>query len=82
MHHEELDNDEVICVDDEVYTETKRTISMQRDLTTIDITALQFDKQSKQKEVKSSGYPSREQLQADRKLLVLYTGIHNTNSDV
>ena len=40
-----------------------------------DITALQVDNQSRQEEVKNSGYPNREQLQADKKILIFYTGI-------
>ena len=48
---------------------------MQTELTMTDITALQVDNQSRQEEVKNSGYPNREQLQADKKILIFYTGI-------
>ena len=39
-----------------------------------EIAALQLDNQNRQAEV-GSGYPTREQLQEDEKLLVFYTGI-------
>ena len=61
--------------DGEICVETKRTISMQTELTMTDITALQVDNQSRQEEVKNSGYPTREQLQEDKKILIFYTGI-------
>ena len=48
---------------------------MQTKLTMTDITALQLDNQSRQEEVKNIGYPTREQLQADEKLPIFYTGI-------
>ena len=60
--------------DDEVFVETKRNISTETDVTMTEITALQLDNQSRQAEV-SSGYPTREQLQEDKKLSVFYTGI-------
>lgn len=66
-------NDDLI--DGEICVETKRTISMQTELTMMDITALQVDNQSRQEKVKNSGYPNREQLQADKKILIFYTGI-------
>ena len=68
----EMDDGELI--DDEVCAGTKRNISIQTDVTMTEITALQLDNQSRQEEVRS-GYPTREQLQADEKLLLFYTGI-------
>ena len=62
-------------IDDEICVRTKRTISMQTELTMTDITALQSDNQNRQEEVRNSGYPTREQLQVDKKLLIFYTGI-------
>lgn len=62
-------------IDDEICVGTKRTISMQTELTMTDITALQSDNQNRQEEVRNSGYPTREQLQVDKKLLIFYTGI-------
>ena len=55
----EVDNDEPI--DSVVCAGTKRTISMQTELTMTEMTALQLDNQSRQ-EVVSSGHPTREQL--------------------
>ena len=43
---------------------------MQTELTMTDITALQSDNQNRQEEVRNSGYPTREQLQVDKKLLI------------
>ena len=57
-------------IDDEICVGTKRTISMQTELTMTDITALQSDNQNRQEEVRNSGYPTREQLQVDKKLLI------------
>ena len=37
-----------------------------------DITGLQVDNQNRQGEVKNSGYPNREQLQAEKKILILH----------
>ena len=63
----EVDNDTIDePIDGEICVETKRTISMQTELTIMDITALQMDNQSRQEEVRNSGYPTREQLQADK----------------
>ena len=51
----------------------KVMIKIHHHVTMTEITALQLDNQSKQ-EVRS-GYPTREQLQAYKKLLIFYTGI-------
>ena len=67
----EADSDEPI--DSVVCAGTKRTISMQTELTMTEITALQLDNQSRQEVV--NGHPTREQLQEDKKILVFYTGI-------
>ena len=61
------------CIDDEICVGTKRSITIQTELTMTDITALQLDNQNRQEEVKNSGY--REQLQADKMLLIFYTVI-------
>ena len=68
----EMDDGELI--DDEVCTGTKKNISIQTDVTMTEITALLLDNQSRREEVRS-GYPTREQLQADKKLLIFYIGI-------
>lgn len=64
-------------IDSMIYVGTKRSLSMQTELTAKEITALKVDNQKRQEEISalSSGYPTREQLQADQKLLTFYTGI-------
>ena len=73
----EVDNNDTIDepIHGEICVETKRTISVQTELTMTDITALQVDNESRQEEVRNSEYPTREQLQADKKFLIFYTGI-------
>ena len=71
----EVDNDEPIALMMKSVLEQRAgTISIQTDVPMTEFTALELDNQSRQEEV-SSGYPTREQLQADKKLLLFYTGI-------
>ena len=61
------------CIDDKICVGTKRSITIQPELTMTDITALQLDNQNRQEEVKYSGHGYREQLQADKMLLIFCT---------
>ena len=81
---EEMDfcDDEEKEIDSVVVTDTQRSLSIQIDLNMQDLSNMEFDNQKCIEELQtlqghSTGYPSKEQLQDNSKLLLFYTGLQS-----
>ena len=74
-------SDEEGEIDGVIVTDTHRSLNIQIDLTFQDLRNMEFDNQKRIEEVyislqgHNTGYPSKEQLQDNSKLLLFYTGL-------
>lgn len=69
-------------VDGVIVTDTHRSLSIQTDLTMQDLRNMELDNQKCIEEVctlqgRNTGYPSKEQIQDNSKLLLFYTGLQS-----